>query len=124
MALQAGSGLDLDRAAVSADNAAGKVEPEGGRVNSYLNRARTITDVVSAYRMFEDILADFVAMQVLPFDDAAGSQFEALRRQRVRIGTMDLRIASSPWPAVSGFDAESRGLRAGARTGREDWTRS
>jgi hypothetical protein len=34
-----------------------------------------------------DILVDFVAMEVLPFDDEAGSQFETLRRQRVRIGT-------------------------------------
>jgi len=62
--------------------------------NAYLNRARTITGAVSAYQMFQDILADFVAMQVLPFDDVTGNQFESLRRQRVRIGTMDLRIAS------------------------------
>jgi tRNA(fMet)-specific endonuclease VapC len=41
--------------------------------NSYLNRARTITGMVSAYRMFQDILVDFVAMQVLPFDDVAES---------------------------------------------------
>ena len=33
-------------------------------------------------------------MQVLPFDDAAGNEFGTLRQQRVRIGTMDLRIAS------------------------------
>jgi tRNA(fMet)-specific endonuclease VapC len=44
--------------------------------------------------MFQDILKDFTTMQVLPFDDAAGSRFETLRQQRVRIGTMDLRIAS------------------------------
>jgi tRNA(fMet)-specific endonuclease VapC len=44
--------------------------------------------------MFENILADFAAMQVLPFDEHAAAMFESLRKQRVRIGTLDLRIAS------------------------------
>jgi tRNA(fMet)-specific endonuclease VapC len=34
-------------------------------------------------------------MQVLTFDSAAAQIYDDLRRQRVRIGTMDLRIASS-----------------------------
>jgi tRNA(fMet)-specific endonuclease VapC len=93
--------------------------------NSYLNRARTITGVVSAYRMFQDILVDFVAMQVLPFDDVAGSQFETLRRQRVRIGTMDLRIASIA--LARGFTVLTRNLvdfeRVPGLTA-EDWPRS
>jgi len=61
---------------------------------NYLNRARTPAAVVLAYRMLENVLADFAAMQVLPFDDGAAAQFESLRRQRVRIGTMDLRISA------------------------------
>ena len=40
------------------------------------------------------MLRDFSASQVLPFDDAAAATFESLRSQRVRIGTMDLRIAA------------------------------
>jgi tRNA(fMet)-specific endonuclease VapC len=62
--------------------------------NAYLNRARMMPGVVSAYQMFQDILGDFASMQVLPFDEDAGNRFEMLRHQRVRIGTMDLRIAS------------------------------
>jgi tRNA(fMet)-specific endonuclease VapC len=74
--------------------------------------------------MFQDILADFVAMQVLPFDDLAGSQFEAIRRQRVRIGTMDLRIASIA--LARGFTVLTRNLVDFERVpglAAEDWTR-
>lgn len=44
--------------------------------------------------MFTRVLSDFARAQVLPFDDAAAAAFESLRTQRVRVPTMDLRIAS------------------------------
>jgi tRNA(fMet)-specific endonuclease VapC len=59
-----------------------------------LARPRKQADVVFAYGMLQRIIARFGEMQVLPFDDAAAAQFESLRKQRCRIGTMDLRIAS------------------------------
>jgi tRNA(fMet)-specific endonuclease VapC len=62
--------------------------------NAYLSRARVARDVIRSYRMFEGILSDFSTNQVLPFDDAASEVFESLRKRRVRIGTLDLRIAS------------------------------
>ena len=62
--------------------------------NAYIHRAKTPEDVVRAYAMFEQILADFATQQVLPFDAAAAGAFQSLRKQRVRIGTMDLRIAA------------------------------
>jgi tRNA(fMet)-specific endonuclease VapC len=62
--------------------------------NSYLHRAKTPQDVVRAYNMFARILNDFAAQQVLPFDQAAADAFQLLRKQGVRIGTMDLRIAA------------------------------
>jgi tRNA(fMet)-specific endonuclease VapC len=62
--------------------------------NAYLNRARGATGIVRAYAMFEQILTDFAAAQVLPFDDAAAARFDSLRSRRVRIATMDLRIAA------------------------------
>ena len=40
------------------------------------------------------MLAAFAAAVVLPFDDKAALKFESLIAQRVRVGTMDLRIAS------------------------------
>ena len=36
----------------------------------------------------------FAEAQVLPFDEAAATVFTSLRAQRIRISTMDLRIAS------------------------------
>ena len=62
--------------------------------NAYLNRARGAAGIVRAYEMFEQILTDFAAVQVAPFDDAAAVQFDSLRARRVRIATMDLRIAA------------------------------
>lgn len=62
--------------------------------NRYVHRARAPEQVVRAYAMFEQILADFATQQVLPFDQAAAAAFQSLRTQRVRIGTMDLRIAA------------------------------
>lgn len=65
-----------------------------GGWNKHLARPRSRRDVVFAYQMFQRILSDFVQMQVLPFDEPAAAEFESLRKQRVRIGTMDLRIAA------------------------------
>lgn len=62
--------------------------------NVYISRAKKIDNLVHGYRLLEEILVHFKAAQVLPFDVPSAQQFEALRQQRVRIGTMDLRIAS------------------------------
>ncbi|HUT95681.1 MAG TPA: type II toxin-antitoxin system VapC family toxin [Thermoguttaceae bacterium] len=91
--------------------------------NAYINRATTLEAVVKAYRMYERILADFACMQVLPFDAAAGRTFESLRKQRVRIGTMDLRIAATA--LTRGFKLLSRNLidfRKVPGLAVEDWT--
>jgi tRNA(fMet)-specific endonuclease VapC len=91
--------------------------------NTYISRARTTADVVRGYTVFGEILQGFVAAPVLPFDAAAAAVFDGLRAQRVRVSTMDLRIAAI---------ARSRGLvvltRNGADFSRvpglviEDWT--
>lgn len=62
--------------------------------NSYLSKARTSADVVRTYRRFERILADFSTMNLLPFDDAAAAVFDSLRARKIRVATMDLRIAA------------------------------
>ena len=63
--------------------------------NCYLQRARTDAEIVHGYQQFGRVIEMFSVMQSLPFDLAAAHAFEDLRRQRVRIGTMDLRIAAS-----------------------------
>jgi tRNA(fMet)-specific endonuclease VapC len=57
-------------------------------------RATSINRVVQCYERLELNLALFCDPQLLPFDTAAADRFQALRRGGVRIGTMDLRIAS------------------------------
>jgi tRNA(fMet)-specific endonuclease VapC len=63
--------------------------------NPCLSRARDTQGVVRAYRMFQRILHDFSIAQVVSFDEAAAAVFDSLRVQRVRIATMDLRIAAA-----------------------------
>ncbi len=62
--------------------------------NKYLTQAKDQTGLTRGYTQLENLLHDYSLAQVLPYDDAAAELFTELRRQRVRIGTMDLRIAS------------------------------
>lgn len=62
--------------------------------NAYISKARKLDDVVKGYDKFLKILSDFEMSQVLPFDNGAAQQFAQLRQQKVRIGTMDLRITA------------------------------
>ena len=43
----------------------------------------------------EKILVDFAQARIASFDAAAAGQFDLLRKRRIRIGTMDLRIAAT-----------------------------
>jgi tRNA(fMet)-specific endonuclease VapC len=62
--------------------------------NAYISRAKSRRELVRGYAILHQILVDFSTAQVLAFDDAAARIFEELRIQRVRVGAMDLRIAS------------------------------
>jgi tRNA(fMet)-specific endonuclease VapC len=62
--------------------------------NTYLAQAKTSADIVRGYQMFDRVLSAFAAAHVLPFDNKASIVCDSLVAQRVRIATMDLRIAS------------------------------
>jgi tRNA(fMet)-specific endonuclease VapC len=62
--------------------------------NTYIAQAKTASDIVRGYRMFDRVLTASSAAVVLPFDTNAAAVCDSLIAQRVRIGTMDLRIAS------------------------------
>ena len=62
--------------------------------NQYVSRAQAPAGVVHGYSLLGMVLDTFAQAQVLPFDRPAANVFDSLRAQRVRIGTMDLRIAS------------------------------
>jgi tRNA(fMet)-specific endonuclease VapC len=62
--------------------------------HALINRARTTTHLIHGYDLLLEILQSFTTISVLPFDAAAGAAFDGLLAQRIRVGTMDLRIAA------------------------------
>jgi tRNA(fMet)-specific endonuclease VapC len=61
---------------------------------SFLNRARTSEDILKAYSRLEAVFRYYCNSNPLPFEPEAQTHFVDLRRQKVGIGTLDLRIAS------------------------------
>jgi tRNA(fMet)-specific endonuclease VapC len=59
-----------------------------------IRRARKVHGQILYYTRLIGLLRFFSNWQILPFDEPAADQFEALRKQRIRIGTQDLKIAS------------------------------
>ena len=62
--------------------------------HAYVNRARNVGDVVRGYDMLARALRQFAAAPVVTFDASAGAVFDGLGSRRLRVKTMDLRIAS------------------------------
>jgi tRNA(fMet)-specific endonuclease VapC len=61
---------------------------------AYLARARKIEQEVEAYRRLRRHLDNYRQIPVLDFDERAAAEFQRLRGTRLRIGTMDLKIAA------------------------------
>ncbi|MGH7450250.1 MAG: type II toxin-antitoxin system VapC family toxin [bacterium] len=59
-----------------------------------INKATSVSTLIMAYHELEELIQLFTEMQILPFDQNAAALAEQLRRQRIRVGTLDLRIAS------------------------------
>jgi tRNA(fMet)-specific endonuclease VapC len=62
--------------------------------HSLVIRAQTATGVIRGYALLLEILQGFMSSPVLAFDAAASAVFQGLQAQRVRMGTMDMRIAA------------------------------
>jgi tRNA(fMet)-specific endonuclease VapC len=61
---------------------------------SYLAKARSPADQVTAYSYLHRHLQVFCATPLKAFDQKAAAIMQQLQQQRIRVGTMDLRIAS------------------------------
>jgi tRNA(fMet)-specific endonuclease VapC len=91
--------------------------------HALINRARNASDVIRGYQLLGRVIRDFTTVPVLLYDSAAASKFQDLASRRLRVATMDLRIASI---------ALARGLTLLTRNARdfgrvpglvvEDWT--
>ena len=62
--------------------------------HSFINRAQTNTDMARGYALLLETLNGFAKAPVLPFDSRAITIFDEMRTQKVRVATMDLRIAA------------------------------
>lgn len=60
----------------------------------YVARAAKSDGLIRGYTELEGILDAFARAQVLPFSSAAAEVYDELRSQRIRVGAMDLRVAS------------------------------
>lgn len=59
-----------------------------------IRRAQAPERLIAAYASLHRAVAYFARVNVLDYDEAAANHFAALRAQRIRIGTQDLRIAA------------------------------
>jgi len=59
-----------------------------------IKRATTIADELLPYRELIAMIEFFQYWNILPLDEHASEVFSDLRKQKIRIGTMDLKIAA------------------------------
>jgi tRNA(fMet)-specific endonuclease VapC len=67
-----------------------------GRLNGIrrASQAAQADRLVLAYTRLKELLEDLKSFQIINFDEDAHTRFVELRRQGIRIGTQDLRIAA------------------------------
>ena len=61
---------------------------------AYIARARNISQQIQGYQRLRRHLDNYGQIPMLDFAEDAGAEFQRLRRARIRIGTMDLKIAA------------------------------
>lgn len=61
---------------------------------AYLAKSRSMSQQVEAYRRLRRQLENYCSIIVLDFDDRAAAEFQRLKAQRLRIGTMDLKMSA------------------------------
>ena len=59
-----------------------------------LAKERTAQRQVASYRELATLFEFYSQFTIVSFDDRAASQFDVLRAAKIRIGTMDLKIAA------------------------------
>jgi tRNA(fMet)-specific endonuclease VapC len=61
---------------------------------AYLAKSRGLTQQIKAYERLSLFLEQYSRRRVLRFEEQAATELERLQRLRLRIGTMDLKIAA------------------------------
>jgi tRNA(fMet)-specific endonuclease VapC len=61
---------------------------------AFVAKAHTVLAEIRAYDRLLSHVDYYTRIPVLPFNELAAVEYQRLRQQRIRIGTMDLKIAS------------------------------
>ena len=61
---------------------------------SFVSKCRTPDQQIFAYSRLHDALKDYKNSTVLDFDDKAAKIFVQLKSKKIRVGTMDMKIAA------------------------------
>lgn len=61
---------------------------------SYIASSRRLEREIEGYRRLQRLVQTSATRTLLPFDEPAVARFELLKKKRIRVGTMDLKIAS------------------------------
>lgn len=61
---------------------------------TYLSRCKNIEDQIFAYQRLNQFLNNFRKITVVQFDEKAAAVFQQFKAQKIRVGTMDLKIAA------------------------------
>ncbi len=62
--------------------------------HNFLNQAKNTAGLIRGYQLLERLPRDYLAFTFLPFDAPSAAIYDGLVGQNLRIGTMDLRLAS------------------------------
>jgi len=82
--------VDDDRVAVTIVS----VEEQMRGWLSYIAASRTTTRQIDGYLRLHRMIRSYQQQEVLDFDPPAATVFDELRHSRIRVGTMDLKIAA------------------------------
>jgi tRNA(fMet)-specific endonuclease VapC len=63
-------------------------------LDEFIARAKDSRSLIRGYTELEGVIEGFARSQLLPFSTASAEVYDDLRKQRVRVGAMDLRIAA------------------------------
>jgi tRNA(fMet)-specific endonuclease VapC len=59
-----------------------------------IGRSKRVQQEIAGYRHLYGLLSFFEALPILEFDEPAADRYLQLRRSRLRLGSMDLKIAA------------------------------
>jgi tRNA(fMet)-specific endonuclease VapC len=89
--------LQLRLEKVAAEQIATTIVNYEEQMRGWLERAaqaNTVERMLTAYSRLQTHIETFNGVPLLPFDSGAAAHFEQLRGAKIRIGTMDLKIAA------------------------------